>query len=120
MSESGKRIFTETISKSLDTVLVTTLGTTYQSRLNKSNANLIKSEKSLSNNSSKSSSGSNLTLTNNKNLQNNNANCTDNQLNHFPHHQFYCSQISTSANWNSGDSVCSQKVNKSLRKLVYS
>lgn len=117
MSDSGKRIFTTAgISSSLDTVLVTTLGTNYHSRLKKSNPNLL-SEKSSSNNSSKSSSGSSLTLTNNQNIQNNSANCATN--NQFPHHQFYCSQlsqISTSANWNSGgtrNSICSQKVSDS-------
>lgn len=110
MSDLGKRTFTEGISKSLDTVLVTTLGTTYHSRLKKSNLNLLKSEKNLSNNSSKSSSGSSLTLTNNQNSQSSSAN----PLNQYPHHQFYCSQISTSANWNSGtrNSIGSQKVNK--------
>jgi hypothetical protein len=112
--KSGKRIFTEGISKSLDTVLVTTLGTTYHNRLKKSNPNLLKSEKSLSNNSSKSSSGSSLTtLTNNPNHQSS-ANCINNQLNQYPHHQFYCSQISTSANWNNSarNSIHSQKVIK--------
>lgn len=129
MSDSGKRIFTTAgISTSLDTVLATTLGSAYHSRLKKSNANLL-SEKSLSNNSSKSSSGSSLTLTNNQNIQNqqnNSANCTTN--NQFPHHQFYCSQlshISTSANWNNNNnstggggrnSICSQKVSKIVIK----
>lgn len=113
---SEKRIFTAAgISTSLDTVLATTLGTTYHSRLKKSNPNLLKSEKSLSNsNSSKSSSGSSLTLTNNQNQQKNSANnsSVNNQLNQYPHHQFYCSQISTSANWNNtvrNNSICSQK-----------
>lgn len=107
------------ISTSLDTVLATTLGTTYHSRLKKSNPNLLRSEKSLSNNSSKSSSGSSLTLTNNQNSQNNSANCINNPLNQYPHHQFYCSQISTSANWNSGvrNSDCSQKVNESYQRV---
>jgi hypothetical protein len=109
-----KKIFAAAgISQSLDTVLATTLGTNYHSRLKKSNPNLL-SEKSLSNNSSKSSSGSSLTLTNNQN--NNNANCANGNANQYPHHQFYCSQISqisTSANWNSTtsrNSLCSQKV----------
>lgn len=125
MSDSGKRIFTTAgISSSLDTVLATTLGSAYHSRLKKSNANLL-SEKSLSNNSSKSSSGSSLTLTNNQNIQNNSANCTSNNPNQFPHHQFYCSQlshISTSANWNNNNSsggrnsICSQKVSKIVIK----
>lgn len=119
MSDSGKRIFTTAgISTSLDTVLATTLGTTYHHRLKKSNTNLL-SDKSLSNNSSnssKSSSGSSLTLTNNQNIQNsaNNNNNYNNPLTQFPHHQFYCSQlsqISTSANWNSAarSSICSQQ-----------
>lgn len=122
---SEKRIFTTAgISTSLDTVLATTLGTTYHSRLKKSNLNLLKSEKSLSNsNSSKSSSGSSLTLTNNQNQQNNSANnCVNNQLNQYPHHQFYCSQISTSANWNNSvrnNSISSQKVNESFLKFHY-
>jgi hypothetical protein len=118
MSDSGKRIFTTAgISTSLDTVLATTLGTTYHHRLKKSNTNLL-SDKSLSNNSSnssKSSSGSSLTLTNNQNFQNsvNNTNNCNNPT-QFPHHQFYCSQlsqISTSANWNSAarSSICSQQ-----------
>lgn len=130
MSDSGKRIFTTAgISTSLDTVLATTLGTAYHSRLKKSNANLL-SEKSLSNNSSKSSSGSSLTLTNNQNIQNNSANCASNNPNQFPHHQFYCSQlshISTSANWNNNNSssggrssICSQKVSKiCYQKKIY-
>lgn len=126
MSERGKKIFAAAgISTSLDTVLATTLGTTYHSRLKKSNPNLL-SEKSLSNNSSKSSSGSSLTLTNNtNNIQNNNnnINCANNNTNQYPHHQFYCSQlsqISTSANWNNTtrNSICSQKViNEILRVL---
>jgi hypothetical protein len=114
---SEKKIFAAAgISTSLDTVLATTLGTNYHSRLKKSNPNLL-SEKSLSNNSSKSSSGSSLTLTNNAN--NNNTNCANNNANQYPHHQFYCSQISqisTSANWNSPtgrNSICSQKVSLS-------
>jgi hypothetical protein len=126
-SPDKKRIF----AGSLDTVLATTLGTTtYQiQRLKKSNPNLLTSEKSLSNNSSKSSSGSSLTLTNNNlNNQINSANCNQNQ---YPHHQFYCSQISqisTSANWNNSNinnnnnnstarnSVCSQKVRLIFKK----
>lgn len=125
MSESGKRIFASTgISSSLDTVLATTLPN-YHNRLTsykKSNSNLI-SEKSLSNNSSKSSSGSSLTLTNNTSSANNNvinSNCNT----QYPHHQFYSSQISTSANWNNNidirsSSICSQKVSDpySVRKL---
>ncbi|KAG5677194.1 hypothetical protein PVAND_006974 [Polypedilum vanderplanki] len=112
-----KKIFAAAgISTSLDTVLATTLGTNYHSRLKKSNPNLL-SEKSLSNNSSKSSSGSSLTLTNN-NHNNNSLNCANGNVNQYPHHQFYCSQISqisTSANWNSTasrSSLCSQKVSK--------
>jgi hypothetical protein len=124
MSDAGKKIFTTAgISSSLDTVLVTTLGTSYTSRLKKSNPNLL-SEKSLSNNSSKSSSGSSLTLTNNNN-NNNNSNCNNNNnnsanTNQYPHHQFYCSlsQISTSANWNNSvtgrNSICSQKVSLNI------
>lgn len=113
MSERGKKIFAAAgISTSLDTVLATTLGTTYHSRLKKSNPNLL-SEKSLSNNSSKSSSGSSLTLTNNNNNNsNNNNNIINSEKNQYPHHQFYCSQISTSANWHSNrNSISSQKVN---------
>ncbi|XP_070494854.1 calcium release-activated calcium channel protein 1 isoform X1 [Chironomus tepperi] len=109
MSERGKKIFAAAgISTSLDTVLATTLGTTYHSRLKKSNPNLL-SEKSLSNNSSKSSSGSSLTLTNNNNINSNNNNINS-EKNQYPHHQFYCSQISTSANWHSNrNSISSQK-----------
>lgn len=115
MSESGKKIFTSAgISTSLDTVLATTLGTNYHNRLsnyNKKSSNNLISEKSLSNNSSKSSSGSSLTLTNNNN---NNTNNIINNSNQYPHHQFYSSQISTSANnWNNTirtSSICSQKV----------
>lgn len=102
MSELGKCTFTEGISKSLDTVLVTTLGTTYHNRLKKSNPNLLKSEKSLSNNSSKSSNGSSLTITTNQNPESH----------QYPHHQFYSSQISTSENWNSGfRNIFNHKVN---------
>lgn len=132
MSVSGKKIFTATgISSSLDTVLATTLGPSYNNRLTnfkKSNPNLL-SEKSLSNQSSKSSSGSSLTLTNNNtNNGNNNTGSANNnnvinQANQYPHHQFYSSQISTSANWNSNinirsNSVCSQKVRNAIQSRI--
>lgn len=124
MSERSKKIFAAAgISTSLDTVLATTLGTTYHSRLKKSNPNLL-SEKSLSNNSSKSSSGSSLTLTNNTSSNNNNSpNCVNSNPNQYPHHQFYCSQlshISTSSNWNSTtrNSICSQKVSSGTFHLL--
>lgn len=113
MSE-GKQIFTSAgISSSLDTVLATTLNNNYRLNYKRSNNNLL-SEKSLSNNSSKSSSGSSLTLTNNNN---NSANSNNVPSAQFPHHQFYSSQISTSANWNSNinirsNSLCSQKVRR--------
>lgn len=130
MSVSGKKIFASAgISTSLDTVLATTLGNSYQNRLNNyKRSNNLLSEKSLSNDSSKSSSGSSLTLTNNNNnninnnnnnnhisreISNNNNN-SPNSFNPFPHHQFYSSQISTSANnWNNSlrsCSISSQKV----------
>lgn len=108
MSESGKRIFTSAgISSSLDTVLATTLPN-YHNKLTsykKSNPNLL-SEKSLSNNSSKSSSGSSLTLTNNSSVNNNNTSNINNTCSpQYPHHQFYSSQISTSANWNNNINI---------------
>lgn len=110
-------MFAEGISKSLDTVLATTLGTTYHNRLKKSNPNLLKSEKSLSNNSSKSSSGSSLTLTNNQNLQGSSIN--NNQINQYPHHQFYCSQISTSDNWNSNRSNSIHSQNQKVKIIIW-
>lgn len=115
MSDSGKRIFTSSgISSSLDTVLGPVIGATFlnSNSSKKSNPNLL-SEKSLS--SSKSSSGSSLTLTNNKNVNNSVSNNVTSLQ--FPHHQFYNSQISTSANWNNinirSNSLCSQKVRHS-------
>lgn len=119
MSDSGKRIFAAaSISSSLDTVLATTLNTNYHNnRLKKSNPNLI-SDKSLSNNSSKSSSGSSLTLTNNNN-NNNSSNLNHVSGQQYPHHQFYQTQISTSANWNNlnirSGSICSQKVSEKFQ-----
>lgn len=124
MSESGKRIFASAgISSSLDTVLATTLPN-YHNRLTsykKSNSNLI-SEKSLSNNSSKSSSGSSLTLTNNTSSANNNVTNSNSSI-QYPHHQFYSSQISTSANWNNNinirtSSICSQKVSLEINPFT--
>lgn len=114
------------ISSSLDTVLATTLGSSYNNRLKfkQSNPTLL-SEKSISNHSSKSSSGSSLTLTNCNN-NSASANSFTNPTNQFPHHQFYTGQISTSANWNSNinirsNSVCSQKVNSwNFRRAVNS
>lgn len=117
MSDSGKQMFASAgISSSLDTVLATTIPNNYTNRLIYKKSNNLLSEKSLSNESSKSSSGSSLTLTNN-----NTANNKQSESQQYPHHQFYSSQISTSANWNSSfnirsNSLCSQKVRKSHLK----